>query len=60
MANHYGISAAARKAGVAGVTLQDYDRRGIIHPQRDSAGQRLFTDTDIARVREYVPRNGKR
>ena len=47
----YLIGAAAAKAGVAPGTVRDYCRRGLLEPLRDSAGRRLFTETDITRVR---------
>ena len=43
----YGISEAARRAGVAEGTLREYDRRGIVNPVRDSARRRLFSAEDI-------------
>jgi DNA-binding transcriptional MerR regulator len=49
----YGVSAAARRAGVSENCLRRYDRAGIITVQRDSSNKRLFTDEDIARAREY-------
>lgn len=49
----YGISAAARRCGVAERTLRAYERAGIITPQRDSANRRLFSESDIAKVRAH-------
>ena len=55
----YGISAAARKAGIAEGTLRDYDRRGIVQPLRDAAGRRLFTDAQIQRAREEKEKHAR-
>jgi DNA-binding transcriptional MerR regulator len=51
-----GISAAAGKVPCAEGTLRRLDRRGIIHPMRDSAGRRLFGENDIAAARDYLAR----
>jgi DNA-binding transcriptional MerR regulator len=49
-----GISAAAGKIPCAEGTLRRLDRRGIVHPIRDSAGRRLFGESDIIAAREYL------
>lgn len=49
----YGISDAARLAGVSEGTLRNYDKAGVITPIRDSEGRRLFTDSDINAVKKY-------
>jgi DNA-binding transcriptional MerR regulator len=48
-----GISAAAREVPCAENTLRELDRRGIVKPMRDSAGRRLFGDSDIRAARAY-------
>lgn len=47
----YGISAAAQLVPCAEDTLRDLDSRGVIHPMRDSARRRLFTEADIKAAR---------
>lgn len=55
------LRAAAAEAGVAGETLRDYCRQGLVKPIRDSAGRRLFTEADIRRIREiYLERMSRR
>jgi DNA-binding transcriptional MerR regulator len=54
-----GISAAARLSECAEATLRDYERRGIVHPIRDSAGRRLFGDDDIAAARRHLGRQSE-
>lgn len=51
------LRAAAAEAGVAGETVRDYCRRGLLKPIRDSAGRRLFTPDDITRIREIYLEN---
>lgn len=46
------IAAAAEQAGVHPDTVRAYCRRGLLCPQRDSSGRRLFSDADITRIRE--------
>ena len=49
------IQSAADKAGVSVDTIRSYCRQGLLNPERDSAGRRLFTENDIRRIREiYV------
>lgn len=47
------ISEAARRCGVAEGTLRLYDARGIVHPVRDSAGRRLFSENDVQAAQIY-------
>lgn len=49
-----GISGAAQACGCAEGTLRRLEARGIIHPTRDSAGRRLFTEADIAAARAHL------
>jgi DNA-binding transcriptional MerR regulator len=46
------IQSAADKAGVSVDTIRSYCRQGLLRPERDSAGRRLFTEADITRIRE--------
>jgi MerR family transcriptional regulator/heat shock protein HspR len=48
----YAISIAARLVGVPTHTLRYYERIGIIEPQRSSGNIRLYSDSDIARLRQ--------
>jgi DNA-binding transcriptional MerR regulator len=45
------ISDVARKVGICSDTIRSYCRQGLLSPIRDSSGRRLFTDSDVARVR---------
>ncbi|HEX7044485.1 MAG TPA: MerR family transcriptional regulator [Burkholderiales bacterium] len=53
----YGISDAARAAGVAESTLRRYDRQGVISVIRDSTGKRLFTPEEIEKARQHRARS---
>ena len=46
------ISVAAELAGMHPQTLRQYDRLGIVTPQRTGGGGRRYSDEDVARLRE--------
>jgi DNA-binding transcriptional MerR regulator len=48
-----GKSQAAREVPCSEGSLLRYEKIGIIAPERDSAGRRLFTSEDIEKIREY-------
>jgi MerR family transcriptional regulator/heat shock protein HspR len=48
----YGISIAARMVGVQTHTLRYYESVGIIEPYRSQGNIRLYSDSDIARLRQ--------
>jgi MerR family transcriptional regulator/heat shock protein HspR len=48
----YGISIAARMVGVHNHTLRYYESVGIIEPYRSRGNTRLYSDSDIARLRQ--------
>jgi MerR family transcriptional regulator/heat shock protein HspR len=47
----YAISIAARMVGVRTHTLRYYERIGIIEPHRSRGNIRLYSDSDIARLK---------
>ena len=47
----YIISVAARMLGVQTQTLRYYERLGLIEPARTRGNQRVFSNSDIERVR---------
>jgi MerR family transcriptional regulator/heat shock protein HspR len=46
------ISVAAQRAGMHAQTLRQYDRLGLVTPQRTRGGGRRYSTRDIARLRE--------
>lgn len=48
----YGISVAAQIAGMHPQTLRQYDRLGLVSPDRTGGRNRLYSLRDIARLRE--------
>ena len=48
----YVIGVAARMIGVQTHTLRYYERIGIIEPRRSQGNIRLYSDSDIARLRQ--------
>ena len=47
----YVISVFAELAGVHPQTLRNYERGGLLNPQRTSGGSRRFSDADLAALR---------
>jgi MerR family transcriptional regulator/heat shock protein HspR len=47
----YVISVFAEIAGVHPQTLRNYERNGLLNPQRTSGGSRRFSDADLAALR---------
>jgi MerR family transcriptional regulator/heat shock protein HspR len=47
----YVISVFAELAGVHPQTLRNYERTGLLRPQRTSGGSRRFSDADLATLR---------
>ena len=48
----YGITIAARMVGVQTHTLRYYERIGIIEPYRSRGNIRLYSESDIGRLRQ--------
>ena len=48
----YVISIAARIVGMHAQTLRQYERVGLVAPQRTSGRIRMYSRTDIARLRQ--------
>ena len=46
------ISVAARMAGMHPQTLRQYDRLGLVQPQRTAGGGRRYSARDVALLRE--------
>ena len=46
------ISVAAQLAGMHPQTLRQYDRLGLVSPQRTGGGGRRYSDQDVTRLRE--------
>ncbi|MFC1984919.1 MerR family transcriptional regulator [Chloroflexota bacterium] len=51
-APRYVISVAARILGVQSYTLRYYEKIGIIEPSRSKGNIRLYSERDIARLRQ--------
>ena len=49
------VSSAARKLGIPEPTLRGLESRGVVPRfQRDAAGRRLITESDLAACRAYL------
>ena len=48
----YAISVAARMVGVRAHTLRYYEKIGIIEPTRSKGNIRLYSDKDVAHLRQ--------
>lgn len=47
----YTISVAAHLAGVHPQTLRDYEKKGLLRPERTPGRTRLYSEADLERVR---------
>jgi len=50
----YAISVAAQLAGLHPQTLRQYDKLGLVSPQRSNGRNRLYSARDIARLQEVA------
>jgi MerR family transcriptional regulator/heat shock protein HspR len=50
----FAISVAARLAGMHPQTLRQYDRLGLVSPQRVGGRNRLYSTRDISRLKEVA------
>lgn len=50
----YGISVAAGLVGMGQQTLRMYERKGLVEPGRTEGGTRLYSDTDLIRLRRIA------
>jgi MerR family transcriptional regulator/heat shock protein HspR len=48
----YMISIAAELVGMHPQTLRIYEAKGLVHPKRTSGNTRLYSETDLERLRE--------
>lgn len=46
------IGQAAAAIGVSASALRRWERQGLVHPRRTHAGYRLYSDTDLGRLRD--------
>ena len=53
-AGRYVMSVAVAMTGVDAHRIRKYEESGLVMPMRTADGQRLFSDRDIARIREVV------
>ncbi len=54
----FAISVAAELAGLHPQTLRIYEREGLIEPNRSAGGTRLYSNTDVDRLREIATLTG--
>ena len=49
-----GTSAFCKAAGVSQTTARNLELRGVISPRRTASGWRIYTQEDLAAVREWM------
>ena len=54
----FAISVAAELTGLHPQTLRIYEREGLIEPNRSAGGTRLYSNTDVERLREIATLTG--
>ena len=47
----FGISVAADLVGTGVQNLRAYERRGLVEPSRTAGGTRLYSESDVSRLR---------
>lgn len=50
----YMVTEAAQLIGVSAGTLRLWERQGLIQPRRDGCGRRVYSDSDVARLRKIA------
>jgi DNA-binding transcriptional MerR regulator len=50
----YTMGVATRLTGVQAARIRRFEAAGLIQPKRTEGGQRLFTDSQIERIREVA------
>ena len=50
----YGIAVAAELVGMGQQTLRQYERKGLIEPERTEGGTRRYSERDLARLRRIA------
>jgi len=50
----YGISTAAELVGTGVQNLRLYEKRGLLSPQRTKGGTRLYSQSDVERLRRIA------
>jgi DNA-binding transcriptional MerR regulator len=55
--NGFSIGRAAELVGCSPGTLRSYDRRGLVTPDRDELGHRIYSVADIDCAREVLARH---
>jgi DNA-binding transcriptional MerR regulator len=53
------ISEAARATGASEALLRSLDRRGLVKPQKDTRGCRLYGPSDLDAVRAYLAQSNR-
>jgi len=54
------IGDTATALGVSPQTLRYLELRGVVNPERDSSGRRLYLPDDIERIRTYRAVHGRK
>lgn len=50
----YAISVAAQLCGLHPQTLRVYEREGLVDPERTAGGTRLYSGSDVAKLRQIA------
>ena len=54
------IGCVAELFGVSPALLRVYEQQGLVQPERDSSGRRLYLPDDVERIRKYRKRFGSK
>lgn len=55
------ITAISIQTGMPTTTIRSLEGKGIVKPERDSTGRRLYKESDIKKIKDYLDwKNRKR
>jgi DNA-binding transcriptional MerR regulator len=57
MGKVYAIGSVAEETGYSRETIRLLEIRGVVRPERDTTGRRVFTESDMEKIREYRSRH---
>lgn len=54
------VGAIAHEAGLHPDTIRTYCRQGLLNPDRDSSGRRLFAEGDVKKAKRIAAQKSRR
>ena len=54
----YTVGSLAKAVGLSQSTIKNLELRGVLNPQRDEAGRRIFFEKDLEKIQKHYARQG--